>query len=339
MSTLTRESSAPTSVRRATSDRDEAERIVTDLYLPNRLGLSNGSGPLDMEVSGGRLGAITVSRLTYGRQVDLRTADAEHFHVNITTRGRAWSRSGAATDPVATSPGEGLVFSPEAPAHIAWSADCEQLCLMIPRRRLEDELEQMLGRPLRHRLIFDFTANLHSPEARRWRTALDLLVDELDHPTGIGRDPHVGRHVEGLVISALLLSQSHNHRDAIHRERVIAAGRTVGRAVELMEDRPSEPWTTVRLAAEVHVSVRTLQEGFRRELKMPPMSYLRHVRLRRARELLAAAGRETTTVSAVAHSVGILHLGRFAAAYRNAFGEGPSDTLRRPRLHGDPART
>jgi hypothetical protein len=34
-------------------------------------------------------------------------------------------------------------------------------------------------------------------------------------------------------------------------------------------------------------------------------------------------------VHAVAVSVGILHMGRFAAAYLDAFGEAPSDTLNR----------
>jgi transcriptional regulator GlxA family with amidase domain len=100
--------------------------------------------------------------------------------------------------------------------------------------------------------------------------------------------------------------------------------------VELLEERPSEPWTTVRLATEVHLSVRALQEGFRRDLATPPMAYLRQVRLRRAREALQAADRDATTVGAVAVSLGILHLGRFAAAYRDAYGEAPSDTLNRP---------
>jgi transcriptional regulator GlxA family with amidase domain len=77
----------------------------------------------------------------------------------------------------------------------------------------------------------------------------------------------------------------------------------------------------------VHLSVRALQEGFRRDLATPPMTYLRQVRLRRARQILLTADRETTTVGAVANSLGILHLGRFAAAYRDAFGETPSDTL------------
>ncbi|MET0859599.1 MAG: hypothetical protein ABW091_01090, partial [Microbacterium sp.] len=155
-----------TRTRTATDDRDEAERIVSELYLPNHLDLSKGSAPLSMEVTGLRLGALTVGRLTYGRRVRLNTSDAENFHVNIPLRGRAMSRSGAG-EPVTRGPGEGLVFSPEAPAEMAWSAECEQLCLMIPRARLEAELERLLGRSLRGRLTFDFTADLHNPVGRR----------------------------------------------------------------------------------------------------------------------------------------------------------------------------
>ena len=282
-----------------------------------------------MEVTGLRLRALTVGRLTYGRRVRLRTADAENFHVNIPLRGRAASRSGTG-EPVTTGPGEGLVFSPGAPAEISWSADCEQLCLMIPRTCLEAELEQLLGRSLRGRLTFDFAADLQSPLGRRWRTVLDLLVDELDHPTDVGRNPQVGRHLEGLVLDGLLLGQPHSHSDAATRDGPVGLGAAIRRAVELIEERPSEPWTTVRLAAEVHLSVRALQAGFRRDLATPPMTYLRQVRLRRAREALQAADRDATTVRAVAVGLGILHMGRFAAAYREAFGETPSDTLNRP---------
>jgi hypothetical protein len=65
--------------RRSTDDRDEAERIVTDLYLPHRLDLSQGFADLGMEIAGLRLRAIPVGRQTYGRCVALRTAEADHF--------------------------------------------------------------------------------------------------------------------------------------------------------------------------------------------------------------------------------------------------------------------
>jgi AraC-like DNA-binding protein len=301
---------------------------LTELYLPNRLDLSHGSAPLDMELTALRMGALTAGRLTYRRRVRLRTADAENFHVNLPLRGRAASRSGTG-EPVATRPGEGLVFSPGAPAEMSWSADCEQLCLMVPRALLEAELEQLLGRALRRRLLFDFVADLQRPLGRRWRTVLNLLADELDHPTEMGQNPHVFRHVESLVLDGLLLSQPHNHTDVVAQDGPTALSAAIRQAVELIEERPAEPWTTVRLAAEVHLSVRALQVGFRRDLATPPMAYLRQVRLRRAREALQAAHPHGTTVRAVAVRLGILHLSRFAAAYRAAFGETPSDTLNR----------
>jgi AraC-like DNA-binding protein len=315
--------------RRATDDRDEAEQIVTELYLPNRLDLSKGSAPLGMNVAGLRLGALTAGRLTYGRRVHLRTADAENFHVNLPLRGHAATRRGTG-ETVTTQPGEGVVFSPGAPAEISWSADCEQLCLMIPRARLEAELEQLLGRSLGGRLAFDFAADFQSALGRRWRTVLDLLVDELDNPTDVSRSPLVGRHVEGLVLDGLLLGQPHNHSDATSRGGPVSRSSAIRHAVNLIEERPCEPWTTVRLASEVHLSVRALQEGFRRDLARPPMTYLREVRLRRAHTALKAADRSTTTVRAVAISLGILHMSRFAAAYCDAYGETPSDTLNRP---------
>ncbi len=315
--------------RHTTRDRDEAEQVISQLYLPNRLDLSRSCEPLRMKVTGLQLGALTASRLTYGRRVRLRTADAENFHVNLPLRGRAVSRSGTGA-PVLTRPGEGLVFSPGAPAEMSWSGDCEQLCLMIPKARLEAELERLIGRPLRGRLTFDFATDLQTPLGRRWKTLLKLLVDELDDPTDVARNPVFSGHVEALVLDGLLLGQRHSHSETAVRDGTTRIGAAIRHAVDLIEERPSEPWTTLRLATEVHLSVRALQEGFRRDLDTSPMTYLRQVRLRRARDVLQAAGRDTTTVRAVATRLGILHMSRFAAAYREAFGESPSDTLNRP---------
>lgn len=99
-------------------------------------------------------------------------------------------------------------------------------------------------------------------------------------------------------------------------------------AIELMEAEPGRALTTSVLAAEAHVSVRTLQESFRRHLGISPMAYLRKVRLRRAHEDLRAADPSMTTVASIAHRWGFTHLGRFAAVYQTAFGEPPMATLR-----------
>lgn len=76
------------------------------------------------------------------------------------------------------------------------------------------------------------------------------------------------------------------------------------------------------------MSLRTLQEAFRSHVGMSPMAYVYDVRLQRAHDQLRVSAPGSTTVSAVAHRWGFVHLGRFARRYRERFGEAPSHTLR-----------
>lgn len=74
---------------------------------------------------------------------------------------------------------------------------------------------------------------------------------------------------------------------------------------------------------------RTLFQAFRDYFGLPPMAFLRLMRLVGARRDLRRLG-STTTVTQTATRWGFFHFGEFAAAYRRQFGERPSDTLRQP---------
>jgi AraC-like DNA-binding protein len=60
------------------------------------------------------------------------------------------------------------------------------------------------------------------------------------------------------------------------------------------------------------------------------MRYLRDVRLHRVHADLISADADSETVAHIARRWGFLYLGRFAATYREKFGQTPSDTLRGP---------
>lgn len=91
---------------------------------------------------------------------------------------------------------------------------------------------------------------------------------------------------------------------------------------------PEASWTTAKLAQETGLSARALQRSFARADQMPPMAYLRYVRLHRAHAELLNADPRSVTVTAVASRWGFLHFGRFAQQYYQQFGESPSVTLR-----------
>jgi AraC-like DNA-binding protein len=311
-----------------TSDPGEAERFVADAYLPNTLDLTSSSATLRMELAALSLGSMTAGRLSYGRSIRLVTADAQNFHVNVPVSGHTLSSTGAGRH-VPIGVGQAAVFPPNAPAEIVWSAESSQICLMVSRHTLEAELESLLGRSISTPLDFLFEMDLRGDLGRSWQAALHVVQRELDHPTDMSTHPTIGGHLEGLLIDGLLLVQPHNYSHLISARAAPGSASAIALATELMENRPCEPWTTVRLAQEVHLSVRALQDGFKREIGVPPMAHLRQVRLRRIRQELVRAHRHATTVRAVATRFGFIHMGHFAATYRHVFGEAPSRTLRR----------
>ena len=77
------------------------------------------------------------------------------------------------------------------------------------------------------------------------------------------------------------------------------------------------------------VSERALEYAFKEVMGLTPVAYLTRLRLHRVRQALLLATHGTTTVSTVALDWGFWHFGDFSRAYKDCFGELPSDTLRR----------
>lgn len=85
------------------------------------------------------------------------------------------------------------------------------------------------------------------------------------------------------------------------------------------------------------VSERTLEYAFKEVMGLAPVAYLVRLRLHRVRQALLAAPWGSTTVSVEALNWGFWHFGEFTRAYKECFGELPSDTLRREPASSGPA--
>lgn len=105
--------------------------------------------------------------------------------------------------------------------------------------------------------------------------------------------------------------------------------RTVNRALDAIEASPETAIPMAVLVQATNVSERSLRAGFRKYLGMSPTQYMRLRTLNRARQRLAASRADQASVAKVATDLGVWDLGRFAARYRQLFGELPSATLRR----------
>jgi AraC family transcriptional regulator, ethanolamine operon transcriptional activator len=102
----------------------------------------------------------------------------------------------------------------------------------------------------------------------------------------------------------------------------------VNKAVQLIESRLADPLDVMDLCRALRVSPRTLRYSFEEVLGVSPTQFLMSLRLGRVRRAFLQDSK-ISNVQCVAARFGFSHMGRFARFYNEAFGERPSETLRR----------
>jgi AraC-like DNA-binding protein len=197
------------------------------------------------------------------------------------------------------------------------------LIFYAARSAVERHVERSTGRPVLAPVRFSLGMDMSTPAAQAWSRGLRYLRDEIVNASPSLADPTAVRHLEQLMLGGLLAAQRHNYRDdAAVRP---AVSRTVRQACSLINDRIGEQLSASDVADALQVSLRALQDGFRRDLQTSMSAYIRDRRLDRAHRALGEVG--STSVTEVACDLGITHLGRFSVQYKARFGQSPSETL------------
>src|SRR5690349_12230580 len=101
---------------------------------------------------------------------------------------------------------------------------------------------------------------------------------------------------------------------------------TVARVEAYLRAHIETPPRVSTLSRLVGLSERALRDAFYTVHGMSPKQWMLGERLNRVRTILTAS--DSDSVTGAATTCGFYELGRFAATYREAFGEAPSETLR-----------
>ncbi len=107
----------------------------------------------------------------------------------------------------------------------------------------------------------------------------------------------------------------------------------VERAEAFVQAHLDQPVRLAGLCPLLGVSERTLRNAFYVVRGAGPKRAMLATRLQSARLALSQEHSQPITVTQIATRHGFSDLGRFAAAYRHAFGEAPSETLHASRTH------
>jgi AraC-like DNA-binding protein len=278
----------------------------------------------------GHLGPITVFDMPSGTDTWIRcTGDRAFYQTIIPIKGQIeiLDENSSITK---AGPGTGAVCGPQGHLMVPrWQAGVRMLALRIEHHVVEDTLSNVIGHQVTSPIAFAPIMQTMEGPGRGLVQMLLMLSHELCQSHSALNQPLVAGPLVESVIRTFLLAAGHPHREVLAGQSDYLAPKTVRTAVATIEARPDLPLTVSLLAAESHLSERTLQLAFRRHMRMSPMTYLRHVRLRRAHEQLLASDPSVDTVAAIAKRWGFTNAGRFAAAHAARYGESPGSVIRR----------
>jgi AraC-like DNA-binding protein len=280
----------------------------------------------------GRMGPVRLAETIVGSDTAMERAElCSTYRVLLLLSGRIDCLHEGV--PVSAAPGSVYVAAPNGLSATRWAAGSTMVCFMIDSSVVDDALCEALGRQVSH-VAFMPLMRTAAAATRSWINMLLLFKEQMFSADSLLSQPLVGTpFVEGMV-RAFLLAADHSHRNALTADEQLPAPRTVRIAVDIIEAEAHLPLTASSIAKRCHVSVRALQQGFRRYMGMTPMAYLREVRLRRAHQSLLESDPSETSVTSVAHRWGFTNLGRFAAVHTARYDEPPAATLRRRALAG-----
>jgi AraC-like DNA-binding protein len=167
--------------------------------------------------------------------------------------------------------------------------------------------------------------DLASPAGRMLK-ALGEAVGAGMHDTSIRSEKSMALLGES-ILRLVFLNFSHGLSNRLRHQQMDGTSRQIMKAVDFMRANLHQPLTLSEVAEAAGISVRSLQYGFRRFRNITPLAYLREIRLEAAQTELSSP-LNMLSIKDVAVKWGFTHMGHFAARYRAAYGEMPSETAR-----------
>jgi AraC-like DNA-binding protein len=314
-----------------TTSPEKAIYLCKTAFYPHRLTLIGRSDNFGLTQRVTRVGPITIGDITYATDVALgfdETRASYHVHVPI----EGWLESRHRGLQLTSTPALAAIFRPDGATTVTrWPGGSRHLAVKIDQVAIDRALETLIHSPVASPIPFTPSLPLKSGAAQSWLQLLLMVHRQLDCPDSLIGQPLVSDPLVESLIHGFLLVAEHPFREALAAPAEPGRPTSVRDAMDIIEAGPHLPVTTSTLAMQCHVSIRTLQQGFRRHLGMSPMAYLRVVRLRRAHRDLRSADPANSTVASIAHRWGFADPGRFAAAHKTMYGETPLETLRSAR--------
>ncbi len=309
-----------------TRDVDEAREAIGRIFCPHFL-LVDGAWKNGFHAVHNVLEepGYSVNFVSYGSAVEIDPGELSRFFLlQLPLKGEALVRCGdketnAAAGRYAT------LLSPTLSTRMRWTEGCEKMIVLLKRDAMESYFETLTHEKT-ETIEFDPTIDLTSSLGQGIAQHATLMSNAAKSAGGL---PETYRVLLRDGLANLLFSGlSHNKSRVLQRSVQDSGPVPVKRAEDYIQMNADRPIAAGDIAEAAGVPLRTLQDSYKKARGQTLMEALQDARLVRLRQTLLKPSADISVADAV-FSCGLGHLGRAAFAYRERFGETPSQTLRR----------
>lgn len=198
----------------------------------------------------------------------------------------------------------------------------QQYGISVRRELFARRLATLLGRPVMDKVRFQPVVDLTADSFQGIRAIISMATGSAFDGL-INSSALMPLRLQEMLVDAVLEAWPHNHSEALHAPAPQIAPRHVKLAVEYIREHPDALVSGTELAALSNVSLRALQDGFRRFVGNSIVGYQRQVRLERAHAVLRGDGGQS--ISELSLSLGFSNVGRFCQYFQNAYGVSPAE--------------
>jgi AraC-like DNA-binding protein len=304
---------------------DEAREAIGRIFCPHFLTPTTAGGRgFHARHHAVRQRGYSVNYVSYGATVDIDPGELSRFFLlQIPVRGDARVRCG--TQIADVSPGlQASILSPTLATRMTWFEGCEKLIVQIDREIMERQfgaLSGHAGRPIEFATAID----LATPAGRALLRHVEMTFEAAENDMVV---PEAYQQTLRDGLTTLLLGTfAHSGQKEFEKPAPAAGSAALRRAEAYILANLAGPLAAADIAAHAGVSLRSLQDAFRRSRDTTIGEFILDARLDLFRAALLEARGSENSVADAALAAGFGHLGRAAQAYRLRFGELPSKTL------------
>lgn len=235
--------------------------------------------------------------------------------------------------PTEITPGSwSSVLPAQTPLNLGLKPHYRHLVLRIEFQALLRNLSVLLDQEVGKNLVFDRT-EVRNPAMSTLRREVFHFADDFNERGAFFSDL-AAAEIERMLIMKFLMCHRHNYTHLLLREPLPSTFSAVKIVEEFIEANWDKPIDIEAMATVARVSVRSLFRQFKKDRGYAPAEFAKRIRLDRAREMLEQSS-EVTSVTQIALKCGFQNPGHFARDFRLAFGELPSETLKKSGMRLD----